>query len=74
MSQRSRDWVKIKSDKTLDCVVAGFTPSEARRAKFGSLLLGLYDERGRLLPMGHVGTGWNDVTRGEIETLARGTG
>lgn len=45
--------VKVKHLKTADCVVGGFRYSEGTRA-VGSLLLGLYDEEGRLVYIGHT--------------------
>ncbi|HEX5070095.1 MAG TPA: ATP-dependent DNA ligase [Vicinamibacterales bacterium] len=44
--------VKIKHARTADCVVAGFRWYRARPGLVGSLLLGLYDDNGRLH---HVG-------------------
>jgi len=47
-----RAMLKIKHARTADCVVAGFRWHKAGRDLIGSLLLGLYDEQGRLQ---HVG-------------------
>src|SRR5262249_24158233 len=48
-----RAMIKIKHSRTADCVVAGFRWHKAGRDSLvGSLLLGLYDARGRLK---HVG-------------------
>jgi ATP-dependent DNA ligase len=47
-----RAMLKIKHVRTADCVVAGFRWYKTGRDAVGSLLLGLYDERGRLQ---HVG-------------------
>ncbi len=47
-----RVMLKIKHARTADCVVAGFRWHRAAPASVGSLLLGLYDEDGRLH---HVG-------------------
>jgi ATP-dependent DNA ligase len=44
--------LKIKHVRTADCVVAGFRWYKTDRNAVGSLLLGLYDERGQLQ---HVG-------------------
>ncbi len=46
--------VKVKPERTADCVVGGFrwAQSEKARGQVGSLLLGLYDDRRRL---DHVG-------------------
>lgn len=45
--------VKVKHLKTADCVVGGFRYGEGTRT-VGSLLLGLYDEEGRLVHIGHT--------------------
>jgi ATP-dependent DNA ligase len=47
-----RAMIKIKHARTADCVVAGFRWHKSGRDRVGSLLLGLYDDRGRLQ---HVG-------------------
>lgn len=46
-----RAMIKVKQQRTADCVVGGFRYAEKKR-EVGSLLLGLYDEVGRL---DHVG-------------------
>lgn len=45
--------VKVKHFKTADCVVGGFRYGEGTR-QVGSLLLGLYDDEGRLVHIGHT--------------------
>ncbi len=45
--------VKVKHLKTADCVVGGFRYGEGTKT-VGSLLLGLYDEEGRLVHVGHT--------------------
>ncbi len=54
-SQGQRTMVKVKHERTIDCVVAGF-----RRHKdgngIGSLLLGLYDDDGELHHVGVTGS------------------
>jgi ATP-dependent DNA ligase len=44
--------VKVKHLKTADCVVGGFRYGAGTRS-VGSLLLGLYDDQGRLVHIGH---------------------
>jgi ATP-dependent DNA ligase len=44
--------VKVKHLKTADCVVGGFRYGEGTKS-VGSLLLGLYDDEGRLVHIGH---------------------
>jgi ATP-dependent DNA ligase len=46
-----RAMVKVKQQRTADCVVGGFRYAEKKRV-VGSLLLGLYDDQGKL---NHVG-------------------
>ena len=45
--------VKVKHLKTADCVVGGYRYGEGTKS-VGSLLLGLYDEEGRLVYIGHT--------------------
>ena len=45
--------VKVKHLKTADCVVGGFRYGEGTK-DVGSLLLGLYDDEGRLVYIGHT--------------------
>jgi ATP-dependent DNA ligase len=47
-----RSMIKIKHARTADCVVAGFRWHKTGEGVIGSLLLGLYDDEGRLQ---HVG-------------------
>src|SRR5262249_27241137 len=47
-----RVMLKVKHARTADCVVAGFRWHKSGRDAVGSLLLGLYDDRGMLQ---HVG-------------------
>jgi ATP-dependent DNA ligase len=46
-----RAMIKVKQQRTADCVVGGFRYAEKKKV-VGSLLLGLYDDRGKL---NHVG-------------------
>jgi ATP-dependent DNA ligase len=48
-----RNWVKIKHQRTADCVVIGWRKS-ADGKSLGSLLLGLYDRKGTLHYVGHT--------------------
>jgi bifunctional non-homologous end joining protein LigD len=64
--RRSREWLKIKVTQTIDCVVGGYTDPEGSRQYFGSIVLGLYDEKGRLIHVGQAGTGFNQAMLKEI--------
>jgi DNA ligase D-like protein (predicted ligase)/DNA ligase D-like protein (predicted 3'-phosphoesterase) len=63
---RSGTWLKIKAQKSCDCVIAGYTPGQGGRSPaFGALLLGLY-ENGQQIPIGKVGTGFSDQQLAEL--------
>jgi len=64
--RRSREWLKIKIRHRLECVIGGFTEPEGSRAHFGSLVLGLYDKKGRLIHVGQVGSGFDQKSLDEI--------
>lgn len=75
--KRSREWLKIKITREIECVIAGYTEPEGTREYFGSLVLGLYDKQGRLIHVGQAGTGfdrkmladmWKLLTRLETKT------
>lgn len=60
IGKRSRDWLKLKGIKTLDCVIVGFTPGGGwRRDYFGALALAAYRD-GKLEYLGKVGTGFDE--------------
>lgn len=59
--RRSPSWVKLKAQQTAEFVLGGFTPGEGWRANtFGSLLMGYYDDAGKFIYAGSVGTGFDD--------------
>jgi len=63
-----RSMIKVKHVRTADCVVAGFRwHKNGKNEMVGSLLLGLYDDRGRLH---HVGV-TSSFTMGTRRELAR---
>jgi bifunctional non-homologous end joining protein LigD len=65
--RRSREWLKIKTHGRQEFVIAGYTKGQGRRSgRFGSLILGYYDEKGELCYAGNVGTGFTDE---EIDRL-----
>ena len=58
--RRTPEWLKIKGRGRQEFVIAGYTRGQGRRAgTFGSLVLATY-ERGDLVYVGNVGTGFND--------------
>src|SRR6266480_5512910 len=59
---RSPAWVKIKAFRTIECVIGGWTAGQGGRTKtLGALLIGVYRD-GKLQPVGHVGTGFDERT------------
>jgi bifunctional non-homologous end joining protein LigD len=69
--RRSRDWLKIKIRRTVDAVVGGYTEPEGSRAHFGSLVLGLYDKKGRLIHVGQAGSGFDQKSLTEISKVLK---
>ncbi len=69
--RRSREWQKIKITRRIECVVGGYTEPEGSRAHFGSLVLGLYDEKSQLIHVGQVGSGFDQKLLEEIWKLLK---
>ena len=67
--RRSPDWRKLKLVRRQACVVAGWTDPRGSRPFFGALLLGVYDEQGRLQYIGHTGAGFSDAELGRVWKL-----
>src|SRR6266851_2772629 len=65
VSDRSPYWVKLKSTKTVDAVVGGWTAARTPALPFGSLLLGLYQGK-KLHFIGHVGSGFDEKKLNEL--------
>ena len=64
--KRTREWLKVKTHREQEFVVAGYTKGKGRRsAGFGALILAVLED-GRLEYVGNVGTGF---TEEEIERL-----
>ena len=57
-SGRSRDWLKVKCVQNQEFVIGGFTDPAGSRAGLGALLVGVHDDKKRLLYAGKVGTGF----------------
>ncbi|WP_224364504.1 ATP-dependent DNA ligase [Hyalangium versicolor] len=61
--------VKVKPQRTADCVVGGFRWAENRKSGVGSLLLGLYDEDGLLHHVGYCSSFSAKEKKELVETL-----
>ncbi|WP_068471272.1 DNA ligase D [Candidatus Protochlamydia phocaeensis] len=63
---RSGDWLKIKTHQRQEAVICGFTAPKGAREHFGALLLGVYDDEGRLTYVGHTGSGFDRKKLAEV--------
>ncbi len=66
VSGRSPSWIKLKCTQRQEFVVVGYTKSQGS-SDIGALLLGYYDNTGRLQYAGRVGTGFNAKTLGMLK-------
>ena len=62
IQKRSREWLKMKVTMQQECVIGGYTDPRGSREHFGSIVLGLYDEKNRLIPVGQAGSGFTYQT------------
>ncbi|MGE8489307.1 MAG: DNA ligase D, partial [Paraburkholderia nemoris] len=58
-SGRSSAWIKLKCRRRQEFVIGGYSEPAGSRAAFGALLLGVYDDKGKLQYAGRVGTGFD---------------
>ena len=67
---RSSSWAKIKGTRTLDAIVVGYTLGEgARSTTFGSLVMAMYNSRGRLVHVANVGGGFDNKTLIDVRSM-----
>jgi bifunctional non-homologous end joining protein LigD len=66
LPKRSQEWLKIKITRRQECVIGGYTDPRGSRENFGSLVLGLYDEKDRLIHVGHAGSGFTGKSHAEM--------
>jgi bifunctional non-homologous end joining protein LigD len=64
-SERSANWLKVKTSKSLDAAVGGWTAPRGAGALVGSLLLGLYQGK-KLRFIGHAGSGFDAKAHKEV--------
>jgi bifunctional non-homologous end joining protein LigD len=69
--RRTREWLKIKIRHRLEAVIGGYTEPEGTREHFGSVVLGLYDKKGRLIHVGQAGSGFNQKSLAEISKVLK---
>ncbi len=67
VGRRSSSWVKLRTERTADFVIAGMSPPKGSRIGLGALHLAVWDaEAGELVYAGRVGTGFDDATLAEL--------
>jgi bifunctional non-homologous end joining protein LigD len=71
LERRSSEWLKIKITHRQECVIGGYTEPEGSRAHFGSIVLGLYDSKGRLIHVGQAGSGFDQKSLDEVWKLLK---
>jgi bifunctional non-homologous end joining protein LigD len=70
---RSADWLKIKIISDEEFVVGGWVPEAGTRTnRIGSLLIGQFDDQGRLRFAGGIGTGFRDADHRQLTRLLTG--
>lgn len=63
--ERTKEWLKIKTGKSQEVIIGGFTKNEGSRKNFSSLLVGL-PENGGLKYIGKIGTGFSNKLQREL--------
>ncbi len=66
IQKRSREWLKMKITQRQECVIGGYTDPKGSREHFGSVILGLYDEQGRLIHAGQAGSGFTEASHADM--------
>lgn len=62
---RSKDWLKIKTELRQEVVIGGYTVNDGTSKPFSALLAGVY-KNGELLYTGKIGTGFNVKEQKEL--------
>ncbi|WP_281170737.1 DNA ligase D [Aequorivita capsosiphonis] len=65
---RSENWLKIKAINTEDCIICGYTEANSGGAAFGSLILGMLENK-ELEYVGNCGSGFSDQQKKELVAL-----
>ena len=72
--KRSASWIKVKSTRSAEFVVGGYTKGKGARAPLGALLVGYWEGK-KLRYASHVGSGFDDQSlaqvRARLEPLRR---
>ena len=62
---RSKEWLKIKTEKQQEAIIAGYTKNEDTSKAFSALLMGVYEDD-ELVFIGPVGTGFTTKLQEEL--------
>lgn len=62
---RSKEWLKIKTEKHQEAIIAGYTVNENTTKRFSALLMGVYEGK-ELVFIGPVGTGFTVKMQDEL--------
>jgi bifunctional non-homologous end joining protein LigD len=66
--RRSGNWLKVKAMLSDEFVIGGYSVSQSgRKETFSSLLIGYFDDAGKLIFAGHVGSGFDEPTLAELK-------
>jgi bifunctional non-homologous end joining protein LigD len=63
--KRTDKWLKVKNVTMQEAIICGYTLPQNTRQYFGSLILGLYENK-KLRYIGNVGTGFTEVSLSEL--------
>jgi bifunctional non-homologous end joining protein LigD len=66
LQKRTREWLKMKITQRQECLIGGYTDPRGSRENFGSIVLGLYDDKGRLIHVGQAGSGFTEQTHADM--------
>jgi len=66
LQKRSREWLKIKIVRRQECVIGGYTDPRGTRENFGSIVLGLHDDKCRLIHVGSAGSGFTEASHAAL--------
>ncbi|MDC0722347.1 DNA ligase D [Nannocystis bainbridge] len=68
-SGRTRDWLKIKCGRRQEVVVGGYATARSGPRALGALLIGVFDDDGKLQYAGKVGTGFDFAEAARLKKL-----
>lgn len=64
---RGNDWMKVKTHLRQEVVIGGYTEPRGGRQYMGALLVGVYNDNGEFIYVGHSGGGIADEQRKQLQ-------